>query len=75
MKGMTDSEIGRFVDEPLVLEIPSNAQFVERLVQIVSSHGKSAADPQLREGFAKATLTSQKEMPKVKTKKDFAALK
>ena len=70
---MTDSEIGRFVEELLVLENPSNTQFVERLVQIVSSHGKSAADPQLREGFAKAKLTSQKEIPKVSTNKAHTA--
>ena len=41
-----------------------NTQFVERLVQTVASLGDVATDPQIRDGYVKAMLASQKMLPK-----------
>ena len=63
-----------FVEKPLVLDICSNTQFVERLIKVITQKGCTAADPKLRDGFAKATLKSQKVLPRCHTKEDFSVL-
>ena len=74
LKDYTDEQITAFVEKPLVLDICSNTQFVERLIKVITQKGCTAADPKLRDGFAKATLKSQKALPRCQTKEDFSVL-
>ena len=71
---LSDQQIQDFVEHPLVLDIPSNTQFVERLIKVITQKGTKAADPKVRDGLVKATLKSQKEMPRCRTKADFNAI-
>ena len=48
--------------------------FVERLIRVITQKGTKAADPKVRDGLVRATLNSQKEMPRRRTKADFNAL-
>ena len=72
MKKLTNEELRRYVDEPLVLELPNNTQFLERLVQQAASVGKAAADSKKRDGCLKAKLTMQKKISRSATKAEFA---
>ena len=40
LKDMSDDQIKGLVEDPLVLDVPSNTQFVERLVQMVAKLGQ-----------------------------------
>ena len=71
---LSDDEIRHFAEEPSKIDLPSNTQFLELLVQTVSSYGDAAADPKVRDGMVKATLYTRKTLPKRKTKKDFSNL-
>ena len=42
---LSDDEIRHFAEEPFKSDLPSNTQFLELLVQTVSSYGDAAADP------------------------------
>ena len=58
---LSDDEIRHFAEEPFKSDLPSNTQFLELLVQTVSSYGDAAADPKVRDGMVKAALyTSSK---------------
>ena len=74
LRGKSDEEIQRFRVEPLSLPIVANTQFVERLVQTVASLGDVSTDPQIRDGYVKATLARQRLLPKRETKADFLRL-
>ena len=71
---LSDEEIRHFAEEPFKSVLPSNTQFLELLVQTVSSYGDAAADPKVRDGMVKAALYTRKTLPKRKTKKDFSNL-
>ena len=71
---LSDDEIRHFAEEPFKSDLPSNTQFLELLVQTVSSYGDAAADPKVRDGMVKAVLYTRKTLPKRKTKKDFSNL-
>ena len=75
LKDVSDEGLKSFKDVPLKIDIPSNTQFLERLVQTVSKLGAVAASPKIRDGFAKATLASQKQLSCCETKSDFTNLK
>ena len=68
LKDWTDEEIMKLKDQPLILDVGDNTQFIERLVQSTST------DVRIREGFAKATVAHQKLLPKRRTKADFSAM-
>ena len=70
----SDQQIREFIKQPLILDIPSNTQFVERLIKVITQKGTKAADPKVRDGLVRATLNSQKEMPRCRTKADFNVL-
>ena len=71
---LSDDEIRHFAEEPFKSDLPTNIQFLEPLVQTVSSYGDAAADPKVRDGMVKAALYTRKTLPKRKTKKDFSNL-
>ena len=72
IKDVSDDELRHYIDHPLIINLPSNTQFVERMIQTVSKLGTVAADARQRDGFAKATFENQKLMPTRRTKSDFA---
>ena len=72
LKDLMDEQIKDFIEKPLKMHIPSNTQFVERMIKVITQKGTAAADPKIRKGFARATIKSQMEIPKCETKKDFA---
>ena len=74
MKTLTREELRLYIDSPLVLELPNNTQFLERLVQQATSVGKAAADPEKRDGILKAKLSMQKSVSRSATKAEFARL-
>ena len=53
------------------LDIPSNTQFVERFIKVITAKGTASANANVRDGLAKATLKSRKEKPRLRTKADF----
>ena len=75
LKDLTDDGIKSFLDKPFSLKVPGNTQFVERLIKVITQKGCRAASPSLRDGITRATLKSQKQLPKCRTKNDFLALK
>ena len=66
-----DDDLKQFQDTPLLLPIPSNTQFVERMIKVITAKGTASASSKVRDGMAKATIESRKEMPRLKTKEDF----
>ena len=60
--------------QAFLLPIVANKQFVKRLVQTVALLRDVATDPQIRDGYVKATLARQKMLPKRETKEDFLRL-
>ena len=71
LRKYSDAEIRAFEHTPLILDVPSNSQHVERLIKLITENGKHAASPTLRDGLAKATLRSRKQHPKLRTRADF----
>ena len=71
LRKYSDAEIRAFEHTPLVLDVPSNSQHVERLIKLITENGKHAASPTLRDGLAKATLRSRQQRPKLRTRADF----
>ena len=74
LKDYDDEQIQQFRENALQLDIPGNTQFVERQIKVVTQKGTVAADPKVQDGSAKATLQSQKKMPRCKTRADFLAI-
>ena len=74
LKDLTDDDIRQFRDIPYSLHVPSNTQFVERMIKVITQKGCRAASPTLRDGITRATIASQKQLPQCKTKDDFLAL-
>ena len=71
LKDYDDEHMKTFQDTPLHLDIPSNTQFVERMIKVITAKGTASASSKIRDGLAKATIESRKEMPRLKTKEDF----
>jgi hypothetical protein len=71
LKEMSDDQIQGFLEEPFQLDVPSNTQFVERLIQTVTRIGTKAATAERRDGLMRATLSHRAKLPKCETKKDF----
>ena len=67
----SDEELRAFEDTPLILDVPSNSQHVERLIKLITENGTRAATPTLRDGLTKATLRSRQQRPKLRTRADF----
>ena len=63
LKDWTDEEIMKLKDQPLILDVGNNTQFMEHLVQTVSLLGSTSTDARIREGFAKAKVAHQKLLP------------
>ena len=51
-----NEELRQFETTPLILNVPSNSQFVERHIRVIAENGKRAATPVLRDGLAHATM-------------------
>ena len=60
-----------FVDR--LPEFPCHTQAVERTVQLVTRASVKVCGPDARDGFIRNTLQSRKDLPKVRTKSDFAS--
>ena len=68
----TLEELRQFEDTPLKLDVPSNSQFVERHIRIITENGTRAATPILRDGLAHATIAHRQLRGKKETKADFS---
>ena len=64
----SDEQLRSFEREPLVLEIPSNSQHVERCVQLMASHASSSLNPAVRDGLYKAAVLERKRRPNLDRK-------
>ena len=71
LRDASDLEIREYEVTPLVLDISSNSQFVERFIQLIAKNGTRAASPTVRDGLVKSTLRSRKQRPRMETKADF----
>ena len=71
LRKFSDQELRQFEATPLVLNISSNSQFVERQIQVIAKQGKRASSPTLRNGLSIATFQSRKKQPRLATKSDF----
>lgn len=74
LMGMSDEELQNFVESPLVLDLPNNSQFVERMIKEITKKGCRAVDPKVRDGMVKDTNNSRKKIPKCLTKHNYQAL-
>ena len=72
LRKFSDEDVKNFETNPLVLTIPSNSQFVERFIQLITKNGTRAASPTIRDGLCHATLHSRQRHPKVETKSHFS---
>ena len=63
LRRYSNEQIREFEKVPLVLNIPSNSQHVERFIQLMASKATSSADPTVRDGIAKATEIERKRRP------------
>jgi len=71
---LDDDAIREFEEAPSVVDIPSNSQFVERLIQTITKIGPRSATAEIRDGLTRATLKNQKRVPRCETKADFHKL-
>ena len=71
LRKYSDDELRAFENTPLILDVPSNSQHVERLIKLITENGTRAASPTLRDGLAKATLKSRQQRPRLRTRADF----
>ena len=72
LRDCSDEDVQKCIDEPFVLEIPSNSQFVERQIQLISQIGPRAATAEMRDGLARATIRNCELLPKCETKADYS---
>ena len=71
LRDQCDEEIREYERVPLQLNISSNTQPIERLVQLNAQVGKKAGSSILRDGIVKATIESRQECPKLENKSNF----
>ena len=69
---MSNDEIKRFEAKPLILDVPSNSQHVERFIWVTTEIGTKSANPTLRDGMAHATIAHRRLHGKKESKKDFS---
>ena len=67
-----NEELRQFETRPLILNVPSNSQFVERHIRVITENGRRAATPVLRDGLAHATMAHRQLRGKKETKADFS---
>ena len=71
LRDQSDEEIREYERVPLEMNISSNTQNIERLVQLNAQVGKRAGSSIMRDGLVKATMESRKERPSLEKKSDF----
>ena len=76
VNAMNDTELWQFIrmDETPTILFPKFAcctQAVERLVKVVTKASKNVCEPNSRNGFIRARLSSRHIMPTFKSKEDF----
>ena len=64
----TDEEIQQYLVTPLMLDVPSNSQHVERFIQVNAKVGTKAASNRDRNGLVLARQKYQKENPNKENK-------
>ena len=74
LMGMSDEKLQDFVESPLVLNLPNNSQFVERMIKEITKKGCRAVDFQERDGMVKDTNNSREKIPKCCTKHAYGGL-
>ena len=72
LRKYSNSDIRKFEEDPLVIEIPSNSQHVERYIQLISKNADRKSSAKHRDGLSKATIQSRQQQPRLRTKADFA---
>ena len=71
---MSYEQVREFVESPLKLDLPSNSQFVERMIKEITRKGCRALNPKVRDGMVKDTNMNRKKMKRCRTKRDFRGL-
>ena len=71
LRNYSNDQLRQFESSPLVLEVPSNSQFVERSIRLITEQGTRAASAVTRDGLCHAVLQRRQQRGKGETKSDF----
>ena len=71
LRKFTDEQLRQFETTPLSLDVPSNSQFVERYIRLITEKGTLSSSPSTRDGLCKATLRHRNSFGKAETKSDY----
>ena len=69
---MSNEEIKRFELHPLVLDVPSNSQHVERFIRVTTEIGTKSADSTLCDGMVHAKVAHRELRGKIESKMNFS---
>ena len=67
----SNTDLRQFETHPLVLDVPNNSQFVERLIRVITENGTMAATPKLRDGLSHAKISHRQQRGKKESQADF----
>ena len=68
LRRYSTNALREFEKKPLVVSIPSNSQHVERCIQLMASKATMSANPTIRDGLCKATVSLRKLRPNLNKK-------
>ena len=71
LRKFSDEDIRKFQENPLCLDVPNNAQHVERFIRLMAENATRASTAKRRDGLCKATIRNRAKRPKIEGKKDF----
>ena len=69
---LSDAEIRQFESHPLKLDVPSNSQFVERHIRLITENGTRSSSATIRDGLAHATIAHRQLRGKKESKENFS---
>ena len=72
LRKFTTPELRYFESHPLFLDIPSNFQFVERFIRLITENSTRAATSSVRDGLCHATARHRQQHGKKESKADFS---
>lgn len=63
LRDFSVEDIKKLEENPLIIPVHSNTQYVERTIRVINAVGKRAATLKIREGRALALIKDRKEKP------------
>ena len=72
LRDLSNDELRNFESVPLARDEPSNSQFVERHIQLVTQNSTRSASPTKRDGLCRATIVSRERRSRSTTKAAFS---